>query len=158
VNFGLQEEDIPVVADFDGDGRADFAVRRPTTQFWYIKNSSGIDPIDGYADGISRVRFGLQEADIPIVADYDGDGKADIAVRRPSEQFQYILRSSDMQIERIQFGRNSADMPLAAPVLTRMDVTVSSELTDVAEEFNGRTYGFERSIMNEVDIENEQVK
>lgn len=126
VRFGLQDADIPVPADYDGDGKADFAVRRASNQFWYIRNSSGKDPIDGNSDGISRVNFGLQAADIPISADYDGDGKADIAVRRPSNETQYVLQSSDKGIQRIQFGRDFGDMPLAAPVLTRMQVTISS--------------------------------
>ena len=157
VNFGLQKADIPVPADFDGDGKADFAVRRASNQFWYIKNSSGVDPIDGNADGISRVRCGLQEDDIPIVADYDGDGKADIAVRRPSNQFQYILRSSDKQIERIQFGRNTQDKPLAAPVLTRMEATVFST---TARPFEGQSTEefFERRIISGSEAANEQLK
>lgn len=120
--FGREEEDVPVPADYDGDGKADLAVRRPSTQFWYIKNSSGVDSVSGYADGITRRRFGSQEADIPVPGDYDGDGKADIAVRRPSTFFWYILNSSGNNvgseredgIQRIQFGRNENDIPVPA--------------------------------------------
>ena len=85
------------------------------------------------------------------------DGKADIAVRRPSNQFQYILRSSDKQIERIQFGRNTQDMPLAAPVLTRMEATVFST---TARPFEGQSTEefFERRIISGSEAANEQVK
>lgn len=126
--FGLQSTDIPVPADYDGDGKADLAVRRPSSFFWYIRNSTGTDTRSEFNDGISRVVFGRDSDDIPVVADYDGDGKADIAVRRPSNQFFYIQNSgggnfgSDREdgIQRINFGRQEADIPLAAPVTIRM--------------------------------------
>lgn len=124
--FGTREEDIPVPADFDGDGKADLAVRRPSTQYWYILNSSGGNYNSAQQDGIQRIQFGLQSEDIPIVADYDGDGYADIAVRRPSNQYQYILRSSDGVITRLKFGLQSTDIPLAAPILTRMAMAESN--------------------------------
>lgn len=133
LRFGLQEADIPVPADYDGDGKADFAVRRSSNYFWYIKNSSGVDTRSDSDDGISRIVFGRDSDDIPVVADYDGDGKADIAVRRASNQFFYIQNSgggnfgSDREdgIQRINFGRQAADIPIAAPVMTRMEMSSS---------------------------------
>ncbi|RUO41587.1 hypothetical protein CWE22_05350 [Pseudidiomarina aestuarii] len=126
ISFGLAEEDIPVPADYDGDGITDLAVRRPSTQMWYILNSSG-EP-GPYGDGIQRIKFGLDPADIPIVDDYDGDGKADIAVRRPSTQMQYILTSSGEGgdrgdgIMRVRFGLQEKYVPFQAPIHIRMQM------------------------------------
>ena len=116
VIFGSQEEDIPVPCDYNGDGIADIAVRRPSTQFWYIKNSPGdkVNYNSDREDGIQRIRFGLQSGDIPVPGDYDNDGICDLAVRRPSNQHWYIKRSSDGNIIRANFGLRATDIPIPA--------------------------------------------
>lgn len=122
ITFGRDKEDIPVTGDFDGDGKADIAVRRPSTKMWYILNSSGVDYLSNFPDGISRVKFGLESTDIPVLADYDGDGRTDIAVRRPRTQYWYVLNSSGIDpisnntdaISRIRFGKQVDDIPVPA--------------------------------------------
>ncbi|MCC2604815.1 outer membrane protein assembly factor BamB family protein [Planctobacterium marinum] len=122
IQFALNKEDIPVVADYDGDGKADIAVRRPSNQYWYIRNSSGVDALSAHDDGISRYRFGARTEDIPVTGDFDGDGKADLAVRRPSTQTWYVLNSSGSNynseasdgIQRVRFGLDASDIPVVA--------------------------------------------
>lgn len=48
-----------------------------------------------------------------VAYDYDGDGLADVGVRRPSNFYQYISNSSDAEIQRHVFGQDSADIPVS---------------------------------------------
>ena len=73
--FG-QTGDVPLTADFNGDGTDEIAVFRPSSGTWYIA-----DPFTGAF--IDAIRFG-QTGDIPVPADFDGDGFTDIAIFRPS--------------------------------------------------------------------------
>lgn len=92
--------------DYDGDGKADVAVRRPSTFLQYVLNSTD--------DTIQRIEFGRDESDIPVSGDFDGDGKVDVAVRRSSNQMWYIKNSSDGEIQRINFGKQVEDIPVPA--------------------------------------------
>lgn len=89
-------------ADFDGDGRADISVFRPSAGAWYIDQSSS---------GFTGVAFGIS-SDIIAPADYDNDGKTDIAVFRPSNGAWYLQRSS-FGFTAVTFGQNG-DIPVQA--------------------------------------------
>lgn len=107
--LGTQSTDIMAPADYDGDGMTDVAMWRPATGRWYIYYSSGI-----YPEGGTRFErnFGLQSTDIPVPADYDGDGKADLAIRRASSEEFIYLSSATGDIIRTTFGREDTDVPV----------------------------------------------
>jgi len=87
--------------DFDGDGRADVSVFRPSSGTWFISGSQ---------NGLYSGQFGLS-TDVITPADFDGDGKTDAAVFRDGDW--WILRSSDSAPEVIHFGQ-SGDIPVPA--------------------------------------------
>lgn len=87
-------------ADFDGDGKQDPTVYRPSTGYWYVAPSGGICPT-GFtiAATFAPNYYGCQKqwgltGDVPISGDFDADGKADPTVYRPSNHTWYISYSS----------------------------------------------------------------
>jgi hypothetical protein len=91
--------DVKLQRDYDGDGKTDLTVARPTGNniFWYIRQSSN--------DTIRTEQFGtVSDGDHLVPGDFDGDSKCDVAVFRPGNSTWYILKSINGQLQTQQFG------------------------------------------------------
>jgi hypothetical protein len=128
----------PPVLDFDGDGKSDFLAVQPVNQTkdsvltWHILQSR---------DGYRTLDFGNYTIrDVPVPADYDGDGKWDIAFWRrgmfPTGQSNFIvLNSATNSISEIPWGRTSDN-----PRMTQdFDGDGKADPTIVRKE-NGKLY------------------
>jgi hypothetical protein len=93
--------------DFDGDGKTDYVIARPTSGnlVWHLQRSTA---------GYEGVQWGAHTGtnnDYVVPADYDGDGKWDIAVWRPGAQSVfYIWRSTNNTLQSIPWG-STGDNP-----------------------------------------------
>jgi hypothetical protein len=103
--LGLPNISVPIVSDYDGDGKADIAVYQFTTGDWYTWRSSSTP---------TAFRYGIPGLDVPVPADYDGDGRTDYALFRPSTVEWQILGTAGMA--RIIASGNVNDIPLMAPL------------------------------------------
>jgi hypothetical protein len=85
--------------DFDGDGRTDLSVFRPSDNpsepDFYIKTSAN--------NSFTSAAWG-SVGDAAVSTDYDGDNRTDLAVFRPSSKTWFVLRSSDNTVFPINFG------------------------------------------------------
>ncbi len=83
--------------DFDGDGKTDVSIFRPSVaEWWYTRSSDG---------RVNAGQFG-SATDSITPGDFTGDGRTDIAFFRPSTGEWFILRSENGTFYAFPFGTN----------------------------------------------------
>ena len=85
-------------ADFNGDGKADFAYRRRNTKAWYIKLSNGTGFASERKWGSYKYAVGDDAPDYAF-ADFNGDGKTDFAYRRQNTSDLRVMISNGSSFE-----------------------------------------------------------
>jgi len=99
---------VPTVrsrADFDGDGKTDLSVYRPSEGNWYLQQSTS---------GFGVIKWGIA-TDTPTPGDFNGDGKTDTAIFRPDANSAnpdfYILNSGTFTVSGVSWGL-TGDIPV----------------------------------------------
>src|SRR5215203_1523294 len=85
---------VPTSFDYDGDGKSDISIFRPSNGQWWLNKSSA---------GVNVFQFGTS-SDKLAPGDYAGDGKTDVAFWRPETGEWFILRSEDSSYFAFYFG------------------------------------------------------
>lgn len=101
--------------DYDGNGKTDMVVFRPSDGIWYGIPSNAQNAVN---NAQTYFKWGTTN-DIPQPADYDGDKRTDYAVFRPSTGVWWIINSNNGAYDTFVapiWGTNT-DQPTSAPYL-----------------------------------------
>ncbi|CAB4723217.1 MAG: peptidoglycan DD-metalloendopeptidase family protein [Actinobacteria bacterium] len=91
--------DEPVVGDWDGDGKANPGVRRPSSSTFVLK-----------AGGAKTMLVFGEPGDAPVAGDWDGDRRWEVGVWRSSTA-QFLQRGADGSVLTVALGE-SGDLPV----------------------------------------------
>lgn len=89
-DFSVLTTTRPAAFDFNGDGRSDLSIFRPTNGLWYLNS------IVGKQWGIAT--------DTLVPGDYDGDRRTDFAIWRSSDGNFWIFNSATSTVRFENFG------------------------------------------------------
>jgi hypothetical protein len=111
--FGGVPGDIPIVGDWNGSGATKVGVYRPSNGLFLLDYDG-----DGQftaADKAYSLGVGVQAGDIPVVGDWNGDGRAKVGIFR--QGYFWILDTNgngvfDAADQAFAFGGVAGDIPI----------------------------------------------
>ncbi len=110
---------VPVPADYDGDKKADPAWYRNTDGTWFIAGQApiqfGTGPTVAYPAPVGGNANDAIDQDVPVPADYDGDGQADLATFNPRTRVWKVRSSKDGTISSVTMPGTNTDTDLPVP-------------------------------------------
>ena len=114
VNLGA-EGDLQAVADYDGDGRADFSVYEPSqARFLYIPSSTFNPTTDPASLGNVPIAVPLGKVgDVPAVASFEKAGQANFAVYDAATGTFFVQALDGGSVTQVQLG-GPGDIPVPA--------------------------------------------
>jgi uncharacterized repeat protein (TIGR03803 family) len=127
------------LGDFDGDGKADITVYRPTTFSWYTSGSLGSN----------NQHYLGEPGDIPVPADYEGSGLTNRAVYQPSNGWwdiplldgQFISRRwglpGDVPVPADYNGDGKTDIAVFRPSTGQWFIILSTTQTAITFTWGG---------------------
>ncbi len=132
--IGEPGDSVSLTVDFDGDGKSDFSTARYNAEIlWRIFKSS--------TNTLQEIRWGNSTlGDFFAAADYDNDGRFDVAVFRAG--VWYIIESSTGNVRYEYFGQ-AGDVPAPAEFDADFDRDGKADLV-VARSENGQRVWYVR--------------
>jgi FG-GAP-like repeat/Salmonella virulence plasmid 65kDa B protein/Insecticide toxin TcdB middle/N-terminal region len=121
-----------VTGDFNGDGRQDIAIFNSTADRWYtVGLSNGDGTFTRAAQGQSLLGFpyGSPQSTFPIIAaDFDQDGRADLAFfnSSPDRWYMFALSNGDGTFRSLASGQTFTGFPYGSPQATAAITPIDS--------------------------------
>lgn len=103
IRFANRTGDVPLIGDFDGDGRAE------PCAFRNGRLRCDLDHRGGLAEDSLDLRGVTKSADVPSFGDVSGDGRADLCLRRGNRWHCNTSRRPDTVDLVLSFGLSSDD-------------------------------------------------
>jgi hypothetical protein len=113
--FGGVPGDIPIAGDWNGNGHTKVGIYRSTNGY-FILDSNGDGVLDA-GDAFFNLGVGMDPTDIPVVGDWNGDGRSKVGIFRAG--FLWLLDYNGDQVysgppsdRAYFFGGISGDLPV----------------------------------------------